>query len=275
MRNERIPEKIRMRGVAIEEPNPQPEIRKMAESNKEWDYQEEATKLYRRSDEIINRLYPTIHTPHFQGKLPEVLIAVDSLRNQKILAAYHLVPDEYGLKFKITLNKQHYKDGEDAEGRPAKKWQFGEWAQMETVVHEIGHHWQQMLGEDPFKATSRVTHNKEFNEKMEQLGIHCTQEGYHDRIASQDSPFGILMKEWGIRSPTDLPEGKEFDIHWFKEHFGDTERKGRSTLSKWSCECGQNIRVGKRKWPDAECNQCGSQYTQATVHQETGGDKND
>jgi len=93
-----------MRGVAIEEPNPQPKIRKMSEAIKDWDYSSEATKLYRRADEIIDRFYPTIHTPHFQGKLPSVLIAVDSLRNQKVLAAYNLVPDEYGLNFKIILN---------------------------------------------------------------------------------------------------------------------------------------------------------------------------
>jgi hypothetical protein len=133
---------------------------------------------------------------------------------------------------------------------------------METLVHEIGHHWQQMLGENPYKLGSRVTHNKEFCDKMVQLGIHCASEGYHIKIADMDSPFGQLMKEWGIKPPKDVPQA-DFDIHWFREHFKDREIKGRSTLMKFACECGQNIRVGKKDWPGAVCNACGSQYNVA------------
>lgn len=266
MRSERIPDKIRMRGVAIEEPNPQPEIRKMSESNKDWDYSQEALKLYRRTDEVLNRFYPDIPTPKDMQELPKVLIAVDSLRNQKVLAAYNLVPDEYGLNFKIIMNEQHYVDVNN--GEPGKKWRFGEWAQMETLVHEIGHHWQQLKGENPFKPTSRVTHNKEFCEKMEQLGIHCATEGYHTRIADIDGPFGILMKEYGIEPPEGVPT-TEFKIHWFKEFFKFKERKGRSTLSKWSCECPYHLRVGKKDWPGATCNKCHTQYQKAELHHET------
>jgi hypothetical protein len=231
----------------------------VAESSRSWDYSQEATKLYRRADVIIDRLYPVIHTPQFQGRLPSVLIAVDSLRNRKTLAAYNLVPDEYGLNFKIMMNRQHYADGEDEEGKKIKVWQWGEWAQMETLVHEIGHHWQQMLGKNPFKPRARVTHNKEFTDKMAQLGIHCAPEGYHFKLAQTESPFGLLMAEWGIEAPADIPK-EETKIHWFKE---GKERKGRSTLTKWSCECGQNIRVGKKDWPGAVCNSCGSQYSTA------------
>lgn len=245
-------------GIPLEQPNPQPEIRKVAETAR-WDFQQEAIKLYRRADVIIDRFYPVIHTPHFQGRLPSVLIAIDSERNSKVLASYSLVPDEYGLSFKINMNKQHYIDDTDEEGNKIKKWRYGEWAQMETLVHEIGHHWQQMLGENPYKAGARVTHNKEFCDKMAQLGIHCATEGYHSKIADIDSPFGQLMREWGIKPPEVLPHA-ESEIHWFREHFKDREKKGQSTLMKFSCACGQNIRVGRKEWPGAVCNACGSQY---------------
>jgi hypothetical protein len=254
---DRLPE-IARKGVELEKPNPQPEIRKLAETNKGWDYSQEAAILYRRADVIIDRFYPAIHTPHFQGRLPSVLIAVDSLRNKNILAAYRLVPDEYGLNFKITMNKQHYVDGKDDEGKKAKVWRYGAWAQMETLVHEIGHHWQQMLGENPYKQGARVTHNKEFCHKMERLGIHCASEGYHTQLAGHDSPFGRLMKEWGIQPPADMPKNAEYDMHWFREFFKDRERSGQSTLHKWVCPtCGINVRYTRKDDPQlihAPCN---------------------
>lgn len=120
-----------------------------------------------------------------------------------------------------------------------------------------------MLGEHPFKPRARVTHNKEFTDKMKQLGIHCAPEGFHFKVADRDGPFGILMAEWGIEPPDDVPK-EETKIHWFRD---GKEQKGRSTLSKWSCECGQNIRVGKKDWPGAQCNECGSQYMRADLHQ--------
>jgi hypothetical protein len=254
---------IENRGVLGEEANAQYEIRRIAETNK-WEYQEEATKLYRRADTIIDRFYPTIHTPHFQGRLPSVLIAIDSLRNRKVLAAYNLVPDEYGLNFKITMNEQHYVK----EGRN-RVWRYGEWAQMETLVHEIGHHWQQMLGEKPYEIGARVTHNKEFREKMEQLGIHCHAEGFHSKVSELDSPFGLLMKEWGITQPVGVTKD-ESNIHWFREFFKSKEKKGRSTLMKWECQCGYKIRVGRKTWPGATCNECNTQYFRADLPQDHG-----
>ena len=253
---------IAKQGVLIAQQNPSSEIRHTAEYNPEWSYSREVAKLYRRADVIVDRLYPIIHTPHFQGKLPAPLIVIESLRNKNTLASYRIVPDGYGLNFKLTFNEQHYLDETDKAGNKNKVWRFGEWAQMETLVHEIGHHWQQLLGEDPFTPKSRVTHNQEFRTKLAELGIHCTSEGYHNHFADLDSPFGYLMKEWGITPPVDARLDVELDIDWFKVMVRERgkERKGRSTLMKYTCECGQNIRVGKKNWPGAVCNHCGSQY---------------
>ena len=70
------------------------------------------------------------------------------------------------------------------------------------------------------------------------------------------------MAEWGIRPPNGVPEGT-FKIHWFRDFFRGRERKGRSTLSKWSCECPYHLRVGKKEWPGAVCNKCGTEYLRA------------
>jgi len=130
---------------------------------------------------------------------------------------------------------------------------------METLVHKIGDHRQQLLGKDPFKPTSRVTHNKEFRDMMDKIGIHCASEGYHERIVDQDSPFGILMKEWGIEPPADVPVDKDFKIQWFKDHFKGKERKGRTTLRKYQCpDCGVAVRWGRKAEPNLLHVPCGS-----------------
>lgn len=241
-------------GVLITTPNPQPEIRRFTEENRRWDFQEEASKLYRRAETVMERFYPIFDLTKFDGKLPPILIAIDSLRNQNVLAAYRLVPDEYGFDFKITFNEQHYVDSENDKGK--KVWRFGEWAQMETLVHEVGHHAQQLVGKDPFKPGKRVTHNKEFTTMLERLGIHCTPHGSHDQVADMDSPFGQLMREWGIERTQDVPEA-EGRLDWWD---GGKREKGKSTLHKWGCPCGCNIRVGTKHFPGCTCNRCGGQY---------------
>lgn len=242
------------RGVDLQPLDPPTEaIRKAGERNKDWDYTGEISKLYRRSETIIDRLYPVIHTPDFQGRLPSIVIGIGNLRNKNTLAAYNLVPDDYGLNYKITFNEQHYIKGKGEDGKETKIWRFGEWAQMETLVHEIGHHKQQMLGKDPFKAgKSKVTHNKEFTDMMEQLGIYCNDQGAHYAPVRMDSPAGKLFVEWGLRPPEGVPTGKGVEFDWFEWFAKDRgrERKGRSTLRKFQCPgCGANVRWGKKEDP--------------------------
>jgi hypothetical protein len=243
---------IAQRGKLIELVNPAPEVRRAAESNSEWDLSQEAAKLYRRADVIMDRFYHGIPTPGFDGKLPAPLIAIDSM-NIRTLAAYLLVPDEYGLRYKITVNEQHYVAADDPDGHNAVAWRFGEWALMETLTHELGHHWQQLRGRDPFKQ-GKVTHNREFTAKLEELGIYSTTgHGAHYKQADVDKPFGILMKEWGIARPEVPDEVVPPKIDWFKffeSIFGSPSPKGRSSLARWECpECHLKIRVGIKSDP--------------------------
>lgn len=226
-------------GRLIEKVDPHPIIRKAAETNSEWDYSAECSKLYRRADEIMARFYSGVYTPQFPDKLPAPLIAVERM-NIRTLAAYRVVPDEYGLPFKLTFNEAHF-----AEDDNGPVWAWGEWSQMETLVHELGHHWQQLRGKDPYKPGAKVSHNKEFTRKMEALGLHPTPGvGSHYAVADQDSPFGYLMREYGIERPADVPrdEMKPRENWWT---FGAEAPKGKSTLFKWMCAvCGLAIRAG-------------------------------
>jgi hypothetical protein len=234
-------------GIISEVDNPADALRRAAEKNITWDYSAEVKKLYDRADVILDRLYPSIITPDFQGKLPKVAIGIESLRNKRTLAAYHLVPDSVGLPFKITFNEQHY-----IEEEGQRIWRYGEWSQAETLAHELGHHWQQMKGKDPFTRRSKITHNQEFTGKLRQLGIYCDSDGAHYQVADIDSPSGILFREWGLRPPDDVPRGEPNEFNWF-DFFADREGRGRpgtSTLIKYECPaCGLKVRYGKQDEP--------------------------
>jgi len=193
---------------------------------------------------MIDRFFSGVVTPEFTERLPAPIIAIEPM-NIKTLATYRIVPDGYGLPFKLTMNEVHYKE---VGGKMVWKW--GEWSQSETLFHELMHHLQQLRGKDPYKQGSRVTHNKEFCSRMEAAGLHPTPGvGSHYAVADADSPFGMLMKEWGIERPKDVPrdELKPKQNWWV---FGSEGTRGKSTLFKWMCAvCGLAIRVGIKDDP--------------------------
>lgn len=203
------------RGVPIEYNNPQPEIRRHAENAPDWEYRGEAKYLYDKAVLLRERLIDPIARID-RDALPDPVIAFDNLRNKNTLAAYRLVRNPVGLECEITMNTQHYVDAKDEEGNPQKVWQFGRWAQLETLAHEYVHLKQQTVGEDPVVIGKKHTyHNKEFVDMCEAIGLHPKLgEGWHTQLA--DGPFEILMNELGITKP----EGTEklpgdLNIDWF------------------------------------------------------------
>lgn len=224
--------------------DPQPEIRKNAEGASDWEYKDEAAYLYRMAVLFTDRLLDPLH--HLdRERLPEPVIAFENLRNKNTLAGFRLTRSPEGLQNEIVINAEHYVT---QEGK--KVWEYGTWAQLETLLHEQVHEWQQVFGKDPV-SLKRIYHNKEFVEKCEALGLHPKLgEGYHLRLA--DGPFAILMKELGV-APPDLQEKPEdINIDWFKwllDYLGKG-KKGTSTLTKWECpECGMKVRMGIKRDP--------------------------
>lgn len=235
----------RERGVLIESHNPQPEVRKNAETAIGWEFKEEAAYQYKLAVIFRDRLIdPILHTD--RDRVPDPVISFEDMRNNNILAAYTLARNPQGLLHEITFNTAHY---EDKEGK--KAWKYGRWAQAESLLHEQLHLKQQKYGKEPYKR-GKVTHNREFVEMAKQLGLNVMPNvGCHIAPADEGSPFDILMKELGIPRPTDVPtveeqKGRRFD--WFE--IGKKE-KGRSSLSKWQCpECGLNVRIGIKGNPE-------------------------
>ena len=236
---------INRQGKLIESHNPQPEVRKNAETASDWEYKDEAAYLYGKAVLLRDRLLDPLH--HLdRARLPEPVIAFVNLRNKNTLAAFRLTRSPEGLKNEIIMNTQHYVD---QDGK--KVWEYGRWAQLETLLHEEVHEWQQVFGKDPV-TRKKVYHNKEFVEKCESLGLHPKLgEGYHLRLA--DGPFAFLMKELGIEPPDLSQKPEEVNIDWFKWllDFSGKGRRGKSTLSKWECpECGMKVRVGIKGNPE-------------------------
>lgn len=234
--------------ILIENFDPKPAIKKNAETARDWEFSEDAKYLYEIAVIFRNRLIDPIARIE-RSQMPDPVISFDDLRNNKTLAAYTLNRNAQGLLDEITFNIAHYTQ-EDGK----MIWKYGRWAQLETLLHEQIHLWQQRVGNNPVKP-GRSHHNKEFVEKCESLGLHPMPNiGCH--IAVADGAFAQLMREMGIDRPDDVPREKGKKMDWFKPE----KEKGKSTLKKWECGCGQKIRVGKDDWPGAVCKSCGTEY---------------
>lgn len=238
MKDRELPEAAR-RGELIVKANPQPEVRKNAETARDWEYSDEAKYLYRMAVLFRERLIDPIARID-RSQMPDPIISFSNLRNLNTLAAYRLTRNPQGLLYEITFNTEHY---EAVEGQIA--WRFGRWALLETLAHELVHEWQQTAGNDPVKP-GKVYHNKEFVEKCESIGLHPKiGEGYHLKLA--DGPFAVLMKELGIDPPDLSQQPANIDWDWFKwflDYLGK-KPKGKSSLTKWECpECGMKVRMG-------------------------------
>lgn len=249
---------VQPNGLIINGNNPQPEVRKNAETS-DWEYADEARYLYRMASNFKERFLDGIIRPD-RERLPDPVIAFDDLRNYRTLAAYTLIRNPVGLNCEITFNTEHYKDvGQN--GKVTKEWRFGRWSQLETLLHEQVHLWQQtpMFGQDPV-VLGRVYHNKEFVAKCESLGLHPKLDaGYHTKQA--DGVFALYMKELGVKEPEYQIPIKPSTIDWFRVVDGG-KTKGRSTLTLWTCDCDppQKARIGKEFFY-ATCDVCESRFT--------------
>lgn len=205
-------------------------VRKNAEGNPTWEHQELADQLYQWTDIFRDRLIDPVVVPGKEGKLPGPVIGFEEF-DHRVLAYYRLGKNAFGLDDEIILNEKHLE-------RPL-------YSILETVLHEQLHLWQQRKGEAP---VTKNYHNTEFVEKAETLGLHPELgSGIHTRPA--DGAYEALLAEYGIKKPlmSDIfVVGPGEKRNWWVPP--GKERKGRSTLEKWTCQCGQNARIGTKSY---------------------------
>lgn len=149
---------------------------------------------------------------------------------------------------------------------------WGKWAQLETLLHEQIHLWQENFGQHKHKP-GRVAHDKEFVEKCRSLGLYPTPViGSHYQVA--DGVFAELMKELGMPRPNDVPRDATTD--WTKtggrktDWFRPFKEKGRSTLHKYEYpNCGLKVRVGVKEDPGLIHVKCGTLLVKADGLEDT------
>lgn len=240
-----------MREILIETANPQPQVRKNAETASDWLYREEAARLYSLAVIFRDRLVDPILRLD-RSQVPDPVISFENLRNNNVLAGYTLQRNPQGLLHEISLNTAHYTT---VEGK--QEWKYGRWAQAESLLHEMLHLKQQKYGKDPYRS-GRNSHNKEFVTMAKELGLNVVPvKGSHFQVADEGSPFAILMNELGITRPDDVPrvDGVKIKDDWFEI---GKKRKGRSSLTKYSCGC-QNAWIGSAEFK-AMCTNCNNPF---------------
>lgn len=215
---------------------PHEAIRRHVEAARDWEWHEIATDLYRWVDRFNDRF--------FGREMPNALLSFERM-DIRVLASYTLNRNAQGLLYEITFNARHL-------DRPL-------WETLETLMHEYVHLWQQNHGQHP---VSRNYHNREFVGRCESLGLHpAIGSGAHKLPA--DGPFAEFLRAYGVEEPVALDgilvddKGRPLDW-WFRP---GKERKGRSTMAKWSCGC-QNVRVGTKGF-HACCTRCGNAFVKA------------
>ena len=252
MSEREIPEWAK-KGVLIEKTNPQPLVRKNAETNREWEFQPVADKIYPKVEIIKQRLFDGVLTPDRNSPLPSPPVAIENLK-YKTLATYRLIPDGYGMNDKLTLNAKHFvsEDG-------VWVWDWGgDWGLYETITHEVAHLKHKHRGK------SKPDHGPEFRGILLDLGIFCTSSGAQWNEAEEGKPFAILMQEWGVKRPENTQELDEKSKVSYWEPEGERKKRGKSTLHPWICpECGQKLRATIKGDIDSTHDACGVKYIRA------------
>jgi len=166
-------------------------------------------------------------------KCPEIIVSVD-VNNKRQLGHFKIGRDGLGLRWRISMNLRHLAR---AKGDV-----------LSTLLHEMMHAWQHDGGAPP---KNPKTHNTEFREACEQLGIPTDKQG-HDCGITPGGPFAAYLAKHKIDGTVGLVPKKLAGTG-----------KG-SPLKKFVCACeGEDlvpIRVAKVDALDCTCNKCGEDY---------------
>jgi DNA repair photolyase len=167
---------------------------------------------------------------HFYGQLPLPALSwgVSCPGN----LGWYVEKDALSLSHRINLNSM-YADRT-----------FGEI--LRTLTHEIGHQWQYIHG----KPGKHRYHNKEFQKKMEDIGIPCNDRGHS---LGMQEPFISFLRELDI----------DADSTPFKKSPDDDDpqpkSKPGSRLKPWACHCTR-VWASVGTEVEAFCTKCQSRF---------------
>jgi DNA repair photolyase/predicted SprT family Zn-dependent metalloprotease len=116
---------------------------------------------------------------------------------------------------------------------------------LRTLTHEIGHQWQYIHG----KPGKHRYHNKEFQQKMEDIGIPCNDRGHS---LGMQEPFISFLRDLDV----------DADATPFKKPSDDETQpktKPGSRLKPWACHCTR-VWASVGTEVEALCTKCGNHF---------------
>ena len=110
---------------------------------------------------------------------------------------------------------------------------------MQTLLHEMAHHWQQEQG----KSGKNNYHNAQWHAEAQRVGLLTS------------GPLGRTKPGPGFLADLELFGLRVDLIPW-----RDSCKRQKGKQRKWTCACGYAVRVAKQDF-DATCNRCGQEFT--------------
>ncbi len=168
----------------------------------------------------LQRAYRHFNDRLFDGKLPPVLITLQRKHNTPGYWSPNRFADKQGVRAgELALNPRYFAVCSAVEV-------------LSVLVHEQVHVWQTYMG----KPGRRGYHNREWADKMIQIGLHPTSTGQTDgAITGEQMTHYILTGEaFDVASRALLESGK-FDLGWY-DRFPAEVRYGRLIAQQQSKE---------------------------------------
>lgn len=107
---------------------------------------------------------------------------------------------------------------------------------LSTLVHEMAHCWQQHYG----SPSRNGYHNKEWAQKMNEIGLHPTDDGTPHGKQTGQRMTHIIIPGGLFDQVVDRLLGEGFKLDW-ESHYVHPSREATNLKIKYSCKCGQNI----------------------------------
>ncbi len=159
----------------------------------------------------LQRAYRHFNDHLFDGKLPPVLITLQRKNNTPGYWSANRFADKQGVRAgELALNPRYFAVCSAVEV-------------LSVLVHEQVHVWQTYFG----KPGRRGYHNREWADKMVQIGLHPTSNGQPDGASTgEQMTHYILTGEAFDVAARGLLESGKFDLGWY-DRFPAEVRHGR------------------------------------------------
>ena len=180
----------------------------------------------------LHGLYQYINTNKFGGKLPEVIITIQSKGKTNALGW-----------FSVDKVWEHGEERKHEINISAESINRGFIEVARTLWHEMIHLY---CSENNIKDCSRggSYHNKKFKQVSEQYGFYYEEDAYSDKYGWTFSKLTAesidFLNKYNI-------DGDIFAINRMGSYLGDEdkEKKKKSNSIKWICGCGNIVRSTK------------------------------